>query len=181
MTWIAFLAGLIGLQRLTELALAGRNRQWMLAQGAQEFGARHYPLFIILQVGWLVGWVVEAIWRGPALNSFWQVWLTLFIAAQGLRYWCIASLGRYWNTRIFVIPGAQGVCHGPYRFLRHPNYLAVAVELACVPLIFGAWRTALAATIFNAWLLLRVRIPTEEEALSQLVRRNPSDDRDGSL
>jgi methyltransferase len=170
-TWIAFLAGLIVLQRLLELALAGRNRRWMLSQGAQEFGAGHYPLFFLLQAGWIFGWVVEAIWRGPVLNSFWLVWLALFIAAQGLRYWCIASLGRYWNTRIFVIPGAKLVCQGPYRFLRHPNYLAVAVELACVPLIFGAWLTALVGTLFNAWLLLRVRIPAEEEALSQLALR----------
>ncbi|MDR3564207.1 MAG: isoprenylcysteine carboxylmethyltransferase family protein [Negativicutes bacterium] len=167
---ITALAALIALQRLLELALASRNRQWMLARGAQESGGEHYPLFFILQSGWLVGWVAEVVWRGSSLSTFWYFWFTVFIAAQGLRYWCIISLGRYWNTRILVIPGEKKVCRGPYRFLRHPNYLAVAMELVCVPLIYSAWLTAIAATLLNTWLLLRVRIPTEEEALRQLAK-----------
>ena len=168
--WLAVLATLIIMQRLLELALADRNRQWMLAHGAQELGVGHYPLFFVLQTGWVVGWIVEAVWRGLYVNSFWHIWLALFVVAQGLRYWCIISLGRYWNTRILVIPGAKVVNSGPYQFLRHPNYLAVAVELVCVPLIFNAWLTALAATILNGLLLLKVRIPAEEKALRQLTK-----------
>ena len=159
------LAGLVGGQRLLELRLAARNRAWALAQRARESGAGHYPLFIVLHSGWFAGWLGEALWRGARLSRGWFTWLALFVAAQGLRYWAIASLGRYWNTRILVIPGRPLVKKGPYRFLRHPNYLAVAKELADVPMIFGAWRTAVAPGLLNAGLLLGVRIPAEEAAL----------------
>ena len=170
-SWLAALAAVIILQRLLELILANRNRKWMLKQGANEYGAQHYSKFFILHSGWLVCWFVEAVYCGPSLAHFWYVWLALFILAQGLRYWCIISLGHYWNTRILVIPGEQRICLGPYRFFQHPNYMAVAIELGCVPLIFNAWLTAMMATILNAWLLLRVRIPAEEEALKQLTKK----------
>jgi len=98
--------------------------------------------------------------------ALWPLWLGLFLAAQGLRYWCIATLGFRWNTRILVLPGVPPIRRGPYRLLRHPNYLAVTVEIVCGPLIFGAWATALVAGVADAWLLLAVRIPAEEEALS---------------
>lgn len=165
------IASFIALQRLVELRIAQRNREWALATGAQEFGARHYPLFFILHSGWLVGWVLEAGQQGGQLSRVWRVWLGLFALAQALRYWCMISLGRFWNTRILVIPGASPVRRGPYRWFKHPNYLGVAIELACVPLIFGVWKTALAASILNATLLLGIRIPTEEEAL-QLLEGN---------
>lgn len=165
-----FLAALIIIQRLLELRLAARNRATALAAGAQEFGATHYPLFFVLHSGWLVGWIVEARRRGSKLSQFWAGWLALFGAAQGLRYWCIASLGRAWNTRILVIPDAAPVRRGPYRFLAHPNYVAVALELLSVPLIFGAWVSALIATALNAALLLGVRIPAEEKALQLLEK-----------
>lgn len=157
-------------QRLLELRLAAHNRKAALAAGAQEFGAAHYPLFFILHTGWLLGWMAEARGRGSKLNRFWPGWLALFIAAQGLRYWCIASLGRFWNTRILVIPGAALVRRGPYRFLAHPNYVAVALELFSVPLIFGAWISSLVSTALNAALLLGVRIPAEEKALQLLEK-----------
>lgn len=161
---IGTMAGLIVAQRLVELRLAERNRTWALAKGAREFGAEHYPLFFLLHTGWLLGWLAEALVQGPRLSPVWYVWLSLFAAAQGLRYWVIATLGRLWNTRILVIPGVDRVRRGPYRFLSHPNYMAVAVELASVPLIFRAWRTALVATLLNAALLLGLRIPAEERA-----------------
>jgi methyltransferase len=172
---VLLLAGLIMIQRLLELRLAARNRAWALAAGAQEVGAGHYPLFFLLHTSWLVGWVVEAMLRGPALGQNWYFWLGLFGASQGLRYWCIASLGRFWNTRILIIPGAKAVRRGPYRFLAHPNYLAVAFELLSVPLIFGAWLAALVATILNAVLLLGVRIPAEEKALQLLEKEGITD------
>jgi methyltransferase len=164
---------LVAFQRLMEVALANRNCRWMMARGGREFGGGHYPLFFILHASWLAGWLDEALWRGPALAQLWPLWLALFLMAQGLRYWCIISLGRYWNTRILVIPGVTAVSRGPYRYLRHPNYLAVALELACGPLIFDAWLTALITTSLNAWLLLAVRIPAEETALRQLENSNP--------
>ena len=164
-TVLCGMAIFITVQRLFELRLAARNRARALAKGAQEFGANHYPLFIVLHTGWMLGWLLEAYARGPDLGERWYSWLGLFMAAQGLRYWAIASLGRFWNTRILIVPGESRVRRGPYRWLAHPNYLAVAVELAAVPLIFGAWITALGVSILNGVLLLAVRIPTEKAAL----------------
>jgi len=168
-SWLLLMVAAVAAQRLAELVLAARNRRWLLARGAREYGAGHYHLFVSLHTCWLAGWLIEGLLRGSILGVTWPLWLGLFLAAQGLRYWCIISLGRCWNTRILVLPGAPRVCAGPYRFLRHPNYLAVTVELACGPLIFGAWVTALAAGLASAWLLLAVRIPAEEEALAQLT------------
>jgi methyltransferase len=168
MKFVLILASLITAQRLAELRLAQRNRHWALAAGAQEFGAGHYPLFFVLHTGWLMGWVAEAWQRRGRLSRVWRVWLALFVAAQGLRYWCITSLGRYWNTRILVIPGSKLVQRGPYRWLKHPNYVAVALELLSVPLMFGAWLTALLALGLNVALLLGIRIPAEEKALRLL-------------
>lgn len=163
-TTIAAVAVFLIIQRAGELYLAQRNKEWSLQQGAIEFGTRHYPLFFILHAAWFAGWIAEA--RAVnGLSQVWYLWLGLFIAAQGLRYWCISALGRQWNTRILVIPGYKAVKKGPYRYMRHPNYLAVAVELLCVPMLFGAVYTASAITVLNALLLFRVRIPEEEKAL----------------
>lgn len=165
---ILSLAGLIALQRILEMAVAQRNRQWLLALGAVEYGARHYPLFFLLHGFWFLGWIVEALGSEPELSALWPAWLVLFLAAQVLRYWCIRSLGRCWNTRILVVPGATKVCQGPYRYLPHPNYVAVAVELLAVPMVFNCWVTASIATSANAILLLGIRIPQEEAALRLL-------------
>jgi len=162
---LALVAGLVVVQRVAELRLARRNERRALARGAVEHGAGHYPAFFVLHVCWLIGWVVEALERGPELAPWWLFWLTAFAGAEGLRYWAIATLGPRWNTRILVLPGEPLVRHGPYRFFRHPNYLAVALELASVPLIFDAWLTAVVATAANAALLLAVRIPAENRAL----------------
>ena len=138
-----------------------------MAQGAIEFGASHYPLFFILHTAWFVAWIAEA--RITAqLSGIWPLWLVLFMGAQLLRYWCIASLGYHWNTRILVIPGHKAVHKGPYRFVSHPNYIAVAMELLCVPMMFGAAITAAVFTILNAALLLFIRIPEEAKALRRL-------------
>jgi len=167
------MALLIISQRIFELYIARGNRVWALAAGAQEFGAWHYPLFFLLHIGWLVGWVVEFSLSGSSVSELWYLWLSLFMIAQGLRYWCMVSLGRLWNTRILVIPHGAPICKGPYRFLRHPNYLAVAIELISVPLIFGAVITAILATFFNAVLILGIRIPQENIALGLLKQVPP--------
>ncbi len=159
-------------QRLLELHIAERNRAHALMQGAQEFGAGHYPLFVVLHTAWLLGWLLEGLGViatprtmtfGDALALF-----EAFVLAQGLRYWAIASLGSAWNTRILIIPGAERVRRGPYKWVNHPNYIAVAIELLAAPLIFGAWRTALLASAANAVLLLAVRIPAENAALRMM-------------
>jgi len=161
--WLAL--ALVVLQRMLELRLAQANLRWALSQGAREYGREHYPLFFLLHIGWMLGWLLEGLAR-QQLSPIWWLWLALFVLAQGLRYWAIQSLGRYWNTRIIIVPGAKRIASGPYRYLRHPNYLAVALELLSLPLIFNAWITALAATLLNALLLLTIRIPAEEKALS---------------
>lgn len=158
----------VAIQRVVELRIAARNQAWSLSQGAKEFGAQHYPLFFVLHGGWAVGWLTEASLRGVQLAPWWGVWLSLFLLAQVLRYWALASLGRYWNTRILIIPGHTRVTKGIYRYISHPNYWAVALELVSIPLLFGAWVTALVASLLNAALLLGIRIPAEEKALQEL-------------
>lgn len=158
----------VSLQRLAELRYANHNRQQALQNGAVEYGGKHYPLFFLLHACWLAGWLVEGFLSGN-LVVYWPLCFVLFLAAQILRYWCITALGSCWNTRILVIPGACRVQNGPYRFLKHPNYLAVAVELAVLPLAFGAYWTALVATAANALLILGIRLPAERKALGNLL------------
>ena len=162
--WLILLVMVIVLQRLAELYIAHRNRLLVLKEGAKEFGSRHYPLFFLLHAGWLAGLLIEAPLRG-AIAHYWYLYFGLFVLSQGLRYWSIISLGRFWNTRILVVPGQKAIQKGPYCFFRHPNYIAVTVELLSVPLIFGAVTTAAIATILNLLLLLGIRIPAEEKAL----------------
>jgi methyltransferase len=157
--------GVVVVQRLTELRRARRNDGWARERGAAEYGAGHYPAFFVLHVGWLVAWVGEAWLRGPTLSDSWLAWTGMFAIAQVLRYWAIFTLGPRWNTRILVLPGLDPIARGPYRWLRHPNYVAVALELCAVPMVFGAWITAAVVGVLNAVLLLGVRIPAEERAL----------------
>lgn len=164
--WVALAA--VALQRLLELRLAQANLRWALAQGGREFGREHYPLFFVLHSGWMLGWLIEGLARNQ-LSPIWGFWLAVFLMAQGLRYWAIRSLGKYWNTRIIIVPGGKKVATGPYRYFPHPNYLAVALELLSLPLIFNAWITALVASFLNALLLLFIRIPAEERALSEMA------------
>jgi methyltransferase len=165
--WVAL--AFVVVQRLLELRLASINLRWALSQGAREYGREHYPLFFLLHIGWILGWLTEGLARNQ-ISEIWWLWLAVFLLAQGLRYWTIFSLGRYWNTRILIVPGAKRVTTGPYRYLPHPNYLAVTLELLSLPLIFNAWITAVVATIFNAILLLGIRIPAEERALREYGR-----------
>lgn len=164
-TLLVALVVVVVLQRGVELWIARRNERWARSLGAVEFGAAHYRWFFVLHPGWLVGTVVEALWRGPETVASWPVWLGSFLAAGVLRYAAIHALGRRWNTRILVLPQTEPIRRGPYRFLDHPNYVAVAIELLSLPMMFGAWVTALVASLFNAVLLLGFRIPCEEAAL----------------
>lgn len=162
------------LQRLLELLHAEKNRKIALSRGAKEYGAKHYPLFVVLHTSWMLGWVVEGwrvgndtLWDSPVAFIISAICLVLFLAAQGLRYWAIISLGEAWNTRILVIPNSKRITSGPYKYFSHPNYLAVVIELAAVPLIFMSWKTALLASIANAIILLLIRIPAENKAMAE--------------
>ncbi|MDP8951655.1 MAG: isoprenylcysteine carboxyl methyltransferase family protein [Actinomycetota bacterium] len=170
--------GLVAAQRLLELVLARRNERLARAKGAVERGRGHYPFIVTLHSLWLVSTLVEGILRGPELPPYWPAPLALFILAQLLRYWTILSLGESWNTKILVVPGAKPIRRGPYKYLDHPNYVAVVVEIVAFPLVLGAWVTALVFTALNA-ALLYVRIREENRALAELagqsLRKSPTD------
>jgi methyltransferase len=167
-TLLALAVGCVALQRLLELRLSRRNERLLRARGAIERGRGHYPLIVALHALWLFSTLIEGLLRGPGLPALWPIPMALFLLVQPLRYWTIRSLGDYWNTRILVVPGAKLVAGGPYRYLRHPNYVVVAVEVATFPLIFGAWVTALVFSVLNAALLF-VRIREENRALAELA------------
>lgn len=159
---------MVAMQRLLELALSRKNECRLRARGAVERGQRHYPFIVALHVLWLLSTLVEGIIRGPEIPPWWPAPLALFLLAQPLRYWAILSLGVHWNTRILVVPSAKPISRGPYRYMRHPNYLVVAIEILTFPLIFGAWTTALVFSILNAAALF-VRIREENRALAELA------------
>ena len=173
LTLFAFIVFVV-VQRLLELQLARRNEAWARSRGAVEYAPEHYPLFIVLHSTWLIGILVESLARGATLGPWWGLWLTVYALAQFGRYWVITSLGPYWNTRILIVPGGQRVQRGPFRFFRHPNYVVVALELFCGPMIFGSWITAIVFSLLNAALLLGIRIPAEERALEAYRASAPS-------
>ena len=157
----ALLIAFVALQRLVELGLARRNTRQLLAEGGIEFGRAHYPWMVALHSAWLLGlW-----WLGHA-RSVDPIWLGVFILLQAGRLWVIASLGRRWTTRIIVLPRAPLVASGPYRWLKHPNYLIVALEMAVVPLALGLPIFAAVFTLLNACILY-LRIRTENAALAR--------------
>ena len=159
------LIALVGLERLVELRLSARNAAWAFARGGQEYGVAHYCFMTVFHTLFLVACVAEPrLLARPFVMPWSLVALGLAVAAQGLRYWAITTLGPRWNTRVIVLPDVEPVTGGPYRFFRHPNYVAVVLELLVLPLVHGAWLTALVFTVVNA-LLLRVRIRVEEAAL----------------
>ena len=162
------LVAFIIIQRLLELGHAKRNLAWAMANGGKEFSPEHYPFMVALHSSWIVAMLLEAWLGGAALSNLWWLWLGLFLIAQILRYMVILSLGKLWNTRIIIVPNAKLVRTGLYSFIKHPNYLIVALELFVTPLIFGAWLTAIVFSVLNAILLLGFRIPAEERALKTL-------------
>ncbi|MFJ5925886.1 isoprenylcysteine carboxyl methyltransferase family protein [Kitasatospora sp. NPDC092948] len=160
------LVALVAVERLAELLVARRNAAWSLARGGVEYGRRHYPPMVALHTGLLLGCLLEVQWAGrPFVPPLGWPMLALALAAQGLRWWCIGVLGPRWNTRVIVVPGLPLVTGGPYRWLRHPNYLAVVMEGFALPLVHTAWVTALGFLVLNS-LLLATRLRCEEAALT---------------
>ncbi|GJF30650.1 isoprenylcysteine carboxyl methyltransferase [Kitasatospora sp. NE20-6] len=166
MTWYTLLVLLVGAERLAELVVARRNTAWCLALGGTEHGRGHHPPMVLLHTALLLGCLLEpAVADRPFVPALGWPMLVLALGAQAVRWWCIATLGPRWNTRVIVLPGTPLVARGPYRWLRHPNYAAVVVEGAALPLVHSAWATALGFTLLNAFLL-GVRIRCEENALA---------------
>jgi methyltransferase len=152
---------LVTLQRLGELWLSNRNTRRLLASGAHEYGANHYPLIVAVHALWLI-----ALWWLALSRPVEGFWLGLFVLTEIARIWVLATLGRRWTTRIVVLPNAPLVRRGPYRLVNHPNYAVVVAEIAVLPLVFGLWQIALLFTFLNA-AVLTVRIREENRALGR--------------
>jgi methyltransferase len=155
----------VGVERLAELVVAKRNLAWALERGGRETGFSHYPVMVVLHTGLLAGCLLE-VWLGdrPFVPGLGWPMFVVVLAAQALRWWCIRTLGPQWNTRVVVVPGLPLVGGGPYRFFKHPNYVAVIAEGIALPLVHSAWITAVVFTVLNA-VLLTVRIRIENRAL----------------
>ena len=167
MIWYGALILATGAERIAELVVSTRNARWSFARGGVEFGRGHFPPMVALHTGLLLACLAEVWFLGRPFLP-WLGWpmLVLVLASQALRWWCIAALGPRWNTRVIIVPDLPLVTRGPYRWLRHPNYVAVVIEGFALPLVHTAWITALAFTALNAVLLLAVRIPCENRALA---------------
>lgn len=157
----------VALERLLELWITRRNARRLTARGGFAVGDSHFPAMVALHTGLLVAAPAEVYLLGRPFLA-WLGWpaLGLVVLTMALRYWAITTLGDRWTTRVFVVPGEGPVEGGPYRFTRHPNYLAVVVEVAALPLVHTAWLTALVGSVLNA-LVLRTRIRVEERALEE--------------
>jgi methyltransferase len=169
MIWYLLLIGAVAVERLAEVVVAQRNRGVSRQHGGVEFGARHYPVMVALHTALLVGCLLEPVMlHRPFIPVLGWPMLLIAVAAQALRWWCITTLRYQWNTRVIVIPGAARITGGPYRFVPHPNYVAVIVEGFALPLVHTAWITALVFSVLNA-ALLRTRIHVENTALASLA------------
>lgn len=157
----------VALERLVELVVSNRNAASAFAQGGKEYGTGHFGVMKALHTLFLFACPLEHILLGrePA-PWLWASMFVVLLGTMGLRYWAIFTLGSRWNTRVIVVPGLQAVSAGPYKYLRHPNYVAVVLELAALPLMGGAWITAIVFSVANL-ALLKVRIDCEEAALAE--------------
>lgn len=155
----------VGVERVVELLVARSNARWAFAHGGKEFGRNHYPVMVVIHTALLVGCVVE-VWllHRPFIPPLGWPMLAVAALSQALRWWCVTTLGRRWNTRVIILPKAPLVRRGPYQWLHHPNYVAVVAEGLALPLVHTAWLTAAAFTLANA-VLLNVRITVENSAL----------------
>lgn len=166
-TWIWILLGFIICQRLVELVIAKGNEAWMLRQGGIERGAEHHKWFVVVHVLFFISILVECLIRNKPVEINY-VLFTIFVLTQVVRIWCIASLGKFWNTKVIILPGATLRTSGPYSFVKHPNYIIVGIELFVIPLLLGAPLTAVIFPFFHIFLLIQWRLPVEEEALAYI-------------
>lgn len=151
------------LQRTSEVLIARRNTKKLIAKGAIEFGGSHYSLMVAMHAAFFVSMLVEYFFTDPTEAH--TLLLIFFAISQAIRFWIMRVLGERWTTRVLVIKAEKLVSRGPYRYLAHPNYLVVAIEILVLPLAFGLWRTAIVFSLLNAIMLLAIRIPAEREAL----------------
>ena len=155
MYFILFISFLI-LQRLSELYISSRNEKWLLSQGAVQYGQSHYPYMVAMHTLFIVSNIGEYIWSDHAAYS--STFLILFLLVLSFKFWALSSLGKYWNTKIYRIPGVYPVKKGPYKLFKHPNYMEVVCEIAIIPLVFNLYYTAIVFSLLNvAMLTVRIR------------------------
>ena len=177
------LVALVAVQRLCELAISNRHLVRLRARGGFEVGADHYPWMVALHVAFLFSCVFEVwLFERTFFPALAVVSVLVLVAAQGLRVWTLRTLGDRWTTRVMVVPGEELIPDGPYRWIRHPNYLVVVIEIAVLPLVHAAWLTAVVFTILNL-AMLRLRVGVEEEALRRYAGRHAviTDQKSGGL
>ncbi|TKH02748.1 isoprenylcysteine carboxyl methyltransferase [Peribacillus simplex] len=162
----AILIILIAIQRLVELYIAKQNEKQLKAAGAVEYGESHYRWMVLMHLSFFIVLIIEVIVLDRNMSGLWPIWLTLFLIAQSGRIWVIRSLGKHWNTKIIVVPDADVVIKGPYKYFKHPNYIIVATEILVISLLFNAYYTAIIFSLLNVWMMT-VRIPLEEKALKE--------------
>jgi methyltransferase len=153
-------------QRVTEMVIAKRNENWILNRGGVEHGKEHYPYIVLMHVLFLLSLFLEVTFFQRDTTFLWYILVPILVITQIIRYWAVLSLGTYWNTKILIIPDELVVSKGPYKYIKHPNYVVVAVEILLIPLLFQAYITALVFTILNI-VMMSIRIPTEEKALQK--------------
>ncbi|WP_228550311.1 isoprenylcysteine carboxyl methyltransferase family protein [Salinibacillus xinjiangensis] len=155
------------MQRMVELLIAKRNEIWMKQNGAKIVKEGHYRWIVLTHTAFLSAIILEANWRHQMTGSVNGFFLTAFVLLQWVRVWCLVSLGRFWNTKIIVIPGVELIKRGPYKYVRHPNYVIVGLEFFVISLLFHAYIAAIVFPILHA-ALMSIRIPLEERALKAL-------------
>jgi methyltransferase len=164
--WFTVLVGAVALERVVELVVSARHLRWAKERGGIESGAGHYPLMAAVHTLFLVSCIVEVhVADRPFVPALGWPMLAVVAGTQALRWWCVHTLGPQWNTRIVVVPGLPLVSRGPYRWLRHPNYVAVVLEIAALPLVHTAWVTAVVFSVLDVGVL-SLRIPAEQRALA---------------
>ncbi|APH35992.1 MULTISPECIES: isoprenylcysteine carboxyl methyltransferase family protein [Bacillus] len=164
MFWLFIM--LLAAQRIAEMIVARRNEQKVKKLGAVEYGEGHYPFLVLMHVLFFVSLTAEVAAFQKTLSPRWAAIICIILFVQGIRYWALLSLGRYWNTKILVVPDAELVRKGPYRWMKHPNYAVVILEFIFLPLLYGAYWTLFLFSILNA-CMLTVRIRAEEKALEE--------------
>lgn len=167
-TWMIMLIFFIILQRILELFIAKSNEQWLMERGGVEKGQSHYKWFIYLHTLFIISILLEGFVYNTKEQPLSIFLLAVFFIVQVGRVWCILSLGRFWNTKVVFIPGVSPIQTGPYKYVKHPNYIIVAIELLVIPLLFGAYVTAIVFPLLHL-ILLKFRIPIEERALKEMT------------
>ncbi|WLR53026.1 isoprenylcysteine carboxylmethyltransferase family protein [Bacillus tianshenii] len=160
------LFSIVIIQRLLELFIARGNEKWMKANGAIEIGKEHYKWIVFLHIAFFISLLTEVLALERQLSPIWPLFFVLFVSAQYIRFWSLKSLGRFWNTKILVLPNVNVISKGPYKYIRHPNYLIVTMEIFLLPMMFEAYYTALMFSLANG-IILKVRITAEEQGLMQ--------------